>query len=342
MSRVNVTLQNAKAPFYAGVDVGGTNIKLGIVDDLGRCCAYRSIRTHEEQGPQNGMQRAAATVLEMCDELRLEMGEVSHVGLATPGTMNISAGMLLQPHNLPTWWNSPIQAILQSAINKPVAFANDASAAALGEFWVGSGSEFHSMVLFTLGTGVGGGIIVGDISLDGENSAGSELGHTIIDFNDTARMCGCGKRGHLEAYASGKAVVVRAHEELERFPESTLTTRLEQDSQLTPLTVAEEAESGDATARQIVMDTARFLGIGAVNTMHVIDPGVVVFGGAMNFGGHTSELGRAFLDRIRQEVAERAFPNLVGRTQIDFASLGGDAGFIGAAGVARQQHRKHR
>ena len=107
-----------------------------------------------------------------------------------------------------------------------MSFANDANAAAFGEFWVGSGSEYHSIVLFTLGTGVGGGIIIGDLSIDGENSHGSELGHMIIDYNDTARLCGCGQRGHLEAYASAKGVIQRTLEALEQPPDSSLHERL--------------------------------------------------------------------------------------------------------------------
>ena len=126
-----------------------------------------------------------------------------------------------------------------------MSFANDANAAAFGEFWVGSGSEYHSIVLFTLGTGVGGGIIIGDLSIDGENSHGSELGHMIIDYNDTARLCGCGQRGHLEAYASAKGVIQRTLEALEQRRTARCTSAWQQAGEMTPLMVAEEAEAGD-------------------------------------------------------------------------------------------------
>jgi glucokinase len=335
-----IPIDAAQSPYYAGVDVGGTNIKLGIVDDLGRCCTHCSIPTQEEQGPVEAMRRSAERLQELTSELGLQPDEVVAVGLATPGTMDIARGMLLQPHNLPNWWGFHIRDCLKGACGKPVWFANDANAAAFGEFWVGSGTEFHSIALFTLGTGVGGGVIIGDLSIDGENSAGSEVGHTIIDYHDQARLCGCGQRGHLEAYASGKAVVQRAHEQLADYPDSSLHGRLRQDQQLTPLTVAQEAEGGDSLALQLVLDTAMYLGIGAVNVMHIIDPGAVIFGGAMDFGGHDSPLGRRFLERIRQEVSSRAFPVLAARTHIDFAALGSDAGFIGAAGIARAGYRK--
>jgi glucokinase len=286
------------------------------------------------------MRRAAERLRELAAELSLPEDKIVAVGLATPGTMDIPGGMLLQPHNLPTWWDFPIRDCLRDACRKPVWFANDANAAAFGEFWVGSGSEFHSIALFTLGTGVGGGVIIGDLSIDGENSAGSEVGHTIIDYHPEARHCGCGQRGHLEAYASGKAVVQRAHEQLADDPASSLHQRLQQESELTPLIVAQEAEGGDALALKLVLDTAMYLGIGAVNVMHIIDPAAVIFGGAMDFGGHASPLGRRFLERIRHEIRQRAFPVPAARTHIDFATLGSDAGFIGAAGIARAGYRR--
>ncbi len=336
----SVSVAQASRPFFAGVDVGGTNIKLGLVDDRGGRLAYRAIPTQEERGPEDAMRRAADGIRQMSTELGLSAGDVVAVGLAAPGTMDIGQGLLLHPHNLPHWWNFPIRDCLRAACEKPVWFANDANAAAFGEFWVGSGSEFYSIALFTLGTGVGGGIIIGDLSIDGENSAGSEFGHTIIDYNDSARLCGCGQRGHLEAYASGKAVIQRTEEGLVTHADSSLHRRLAEGATLSPLLVAREAEAGDPLSLQLVMDTAMYLGVGAVNVMHLVDPGAVIFGGAMNFGGHGSELGRRFLDRIRQEVKARAFPVLAERTQIEFASLGSDAGFIGAAGVARAGFRK--
>ena len=202
----------------------------------------------------------------------------------------------------------------------PVTFQNDANAAAYGEFWVGKGRDFHSMVLFTLGTGIGCGIIVGDLSIDGENSHGAECGHIIIDCSENARLCGCGQRGHLEAYASATAVVKRMHEALAAGRPSSLRKQLEHCRQLTPKMLAHEAAAGDALSLEIVAETARYLGVGIVNLMHTIDPNGVLLGGAMTFGGHESPLGRQFLAWIREEVGRRAFPVLAQRTVIDFAS----------------------
>ena len=142
----------------------------------------------------------------------LDIGDIARIGLATPGSMDIPNGLLIDPPNLPGWQHFPIRDRVQQACGRPVSYANDAAAAAYGEFWVGSGRTMHSMVLFTLGTGVGGGIIIGDLLVQGENSFGSELGHLIIDYNDTAAMCPCGLRGHLEAYAGARGVIRRTEE----------------------------------------------------------------------------------------------------------------------------------
>jgi glucokinase len=270
----------------------------------------------------------------------LEPAAVARVGLGSPGTMDIRAGMLIQPVNLKGWDNFPIRDRLAVHCELPVSFQNDANAAAYGEFWVGSGRAFHSMVLLTLGTGIGCGIIVGDLLIDGENSHGAECGHIIIDCTETARMCGCGQPGHLEAYASATAVVKRTEEALRLRRVSSLTTRMAAGEELTPLLLAKEAEAGDQLSLEIILETARYLGIGIVSLLHTIDPQGVLLAGAMTFGGNDSPLGRRFLARIKQEIDRRAFPIVAERITLDFASLGGDAGFIGAAGVARLEHQK--
>ena len=339
-SLATVSRAQAQGPFYLGVDVGGTNVKLGVVDDLGRTLARASIPTRHELGPDDGVARIATAVRGLIADAGLAADDVARIGLATPGFMDIASGMLLDLPNLPSWSYYPVRDRMAAACERPVTFANDANAAAFGERWVGSGRVFHSIVLLTLGTGVGGGIIIGDLSIDGENSHGSECGHTIIDYHATARMCGCGQRGHLEAYASATALVKRTAEALAAGRKSSLAARLEGGETLTPLLLAAEADAGDALSLELILETAMYIGVAATSLMHTIDPGAVILGGAMNFGGHATPLGRRFLERVREEVRARAFPALAKRTTIDFASLGGDAGFIGAAGIARAADRK--
>jgi glucokinase len=339
-TRQTVSQTDAQPPFFVGVDLGGTNIKIGLVDDLGRTVSYLTVPTAVPEGPEAGAERAGRNVQKIIEEAGLKIGEVKRVGLGTPGTMDISAGMLLQPFNLQGWWNFPIRDRLSQYCELPVTLANDAGAAAYGEYWVGSGRGSQSMIMLTLGTGLGGGIIVGDVSIDGANSHGAECGHIIIDYHDDARRCACGHTGHLEAYVSATAVIKRANEALQAGAKTSVAARLEKGEELTPKLIGEEAEAGDAFASELVMETAYYLGIGIVSLMNTIDPRSVVLGGAMTFGGHNSPLGRRFLERIREEVRRRAFPIPAQQTTIDYATLGSDAGYIGAAGLARAEFRR--
>jgi glucokinase len=332
---------HAQRPLFLGFDVGGTNIKLGVVDDKGRVLGKTSIPTQEPRGPQEAIGRAYVAVAEMMAGFGLKISDLAAVGLGTPGTMDIPKGRMLEPHNLPHWWHFPVREKVSLAFGLPCSFANDANAAAYGEFWIGSGKAFHSMILLTLGTGLGGGIIIGDVSIDGENSHGSECGHIIIDCNPTARLCPCGKSGHLEAYCSATALVKRTKELLETGRESSLQARVSLESPLTSKMISEEAENQDPFAREMVFEMARYLGYGVVSLIHTIDPGAVILGGAVNFGGHDARLGREFLSAVRDVVKQYAFPIPAQRATIDFAMLEGDAGFIGAAGIARlDYHRK--
>ncbi len=333
-----ISVEEAREPFFVGIDLGGTNIKVGVVDDTGRPLSWLSIPTEPDNGPEDASRRMGEAVKEAVAQAGLEPSAVARVGLGSPGTMDIPAGKLVKPVNLKGWDDFPIRDRVAHHSGLPVTFANDAAAAAYGEFWIGAGREFHSMVLFTLGTGIGCGIIIGDLSIDGENSHGAECGHMIVDCKDDARVCGCGQPGHLEAYASATAVIRRAQQALDDGQTSSLTERLDQGAELTPKLLAEEAEKGDDLSMEIILEVARFMGIGIVNLMHTIDPNGVLLGGAMTFGGNQTELGRTFLGRIKEEVDQRAFGVLAERTAIDFATLGGDAGYIGAAGLARVEH----
>lgn len=337
-----ISRHQATRPFFIGIDLGGTNIKVGLVDDEGRTLAWTQIPTQADLGPEEGARRMAHAAHGLIAEAGLDPQDVAHVGLGSPGTMDVPAGMLLEPHNLPGWFNFPIRDRVKHHCGLPVAFSNDANAAAYGEYWIGAGREFTSMVLFTLGTGIGCGVIVGDLLLEGEHSHGAECGHLIISFEPDARVCPCGRTGHLEGYASATAVVKRTEERLAAGACSTLTERIASGEAFSPKMLAEEAERGDEFSLEMILETARYLGVGAVNLMHTIDPDGVVLGGAMTFGGHENPVGRRFLAEVRAEIHRRAFPVLSAATVVDFASLGPDAGYIGAAGVARLAHQRKR
>jgi glucokinase len=335
-------LKPAQKPYFVGIDVGGTNIKIGLVDDTCQTLAYHTMPTDQDNGAEDACVRMGQVVGQLIDEAGAKKEDVVHAGLATPGPMDIGAGMILRPGNLPGWWDFPIRDRASHHTGLPVAFANDANAAAYGEFWCGAGAQYNSLVFLTLGTGVGGGIIVGDTLIEGEHSCGSECGHILINPAEDAPMDSLGKRGSLESLTNATAVVDRALRALGSNTVTSLAKRRASGEEITPLVVAEEAERGDEVSRHVILETAYWLGIGIVSFIHTIDPDAVLLGGAMTFGGNDSPIGRAFLQTIRDTVRPRLLEPLRDAVKIEFASLGGDAGYLGAAGLARLAHRKLR
>lgn len=338
-----IPLNRAIAPFFVGIDLGGSSTKLGLVDDLGRpVCYAREFSTCVEDGPDKLVARVAENVQDMIQTSGLEPTEIARVGLGCPGILDMYTGVMVNPTNFPGWGGFPIRERLAERCGMPVAMANDASAAAYGELWIGSGRGFRSLVLLTLGTGVGCGVIIGDVIIEGEHGHGTECGHILIDPSDSAPVCSCGQRGHLEAFASATAVVRRAKEWIAEGRAPLLAEKVAQGEKLNPLLILRLAEAGDRAALDLILETAFYLGLGIVSLLHTFDPNGLLLGGAMTFGGSKSPVGRQFLQRVREEVRRRAFPALADKVAIRFAALGGDAGFIGAAGIARLHHRRYR
>jgi glucokinase len=316
-------------PFFVGLDVGGTTMKAGVVDDAGCPIASVSLPTEAHRGQEFGLERMCESIRQAIAAANVRLAQIAAIGVATPGTMDIPAGVILDPPNLKPWRNVPVRDHVQRAFGLPTAFQNDANAAAFGEYWAGAGKEVHSMVLFTLGTGIGGGIIIGDMIVQGEHSHGAELGHQKIEMTNP-RQCGCGRWGCLEAYASATSVVKRAREVLAQGGvRSALSARSEQ---LTSRDIFDAAAAGDAVADKLVDDTAFYLAVGATNMMHTIDPDMIVYAGGMVAAGDN------FLQRIRSHINRLAFPVPAEKTIVCYARLGSDAGFIGAAACGRQLH----
>ena len=319
-------------PFFLGIDLGGTNIKSGVVDDEGRVLSSISLKTQADKGPEVGLDNLVAAGNQAVDESGLDWERIGSVGLGSPGTMDIEAGMLLEPPNLPGWDNLPIRQLLSDRLERPVVLQNDGNAAAYGEYWVGAGKNTHSLVMFTLGTGVGGGIVIGGTILQGRHSHGGECGHIIIEA-ENGRLCSCGGFGHLEGYASATALVQRAIEALQAGADPSLLRSIKPDD-LSSRAISEAAQAGDHLARRLMRETAHYLAVGAVNVMHTIDPDIVVLGGGM------IAAGLPFLEDIRGGIRAMAFPVPAVRTRIEYALLGGEAGFIGAAGCARSESNR--
>jgi glucokinase len=334
-----ISITQATPPFFMGIDLADAGLKVGVVDDAGRPLSWLTVLPNGENHPEDVLPRAGKAVTEAIRTAGVQPAGIARVGLALPGTVDSTSSKLIDPAGLPDGWNRlPIRERFGAYCNLPVTFANDAIAAAYGESWVGAGRKLPSLVLFTLGTRIGCGVIFGDSSIDGQGSYGVDAAHMIIHCGEDAPLCTCGQRGHLEAYIGSDAVANRIGQALARGRASTLTQRLSQGQSPTPDLLAREAEAGDALCLEIVAEIARHLAVGIVNLMNTLDPDGLLLGGAMTFGGDHTPLGRQFLQWVKEEVARRAFAALVEHTVIDFAALGSNAVCFGAAGIARADY----
>ena len=334
-------------PFFVGIDVGGQSIKCGVVDDAGHPHSQIDVPTEAFKGQEHGLAQMALAAEGAIKAAGLTVQEIAGIGVATPGTMDIPAGVILEPPNLRPWKNVPVRDYIQNHFGRPTTFQNDANAAAYGEYWVGAGRGARSLVLFTLGTGIGCGIIVDDFIIEGAHSHGAEVGHIVIQMKD-GRMCGCGQPGHLEAYASARAIVKQARHLLattqrpSSLRQSAVTQTIRQaateDEEETlearhALLIFKAADAGDELAKELVDEAAYALAIGAVDMMHTIDPDRIIFAGGM------ISAGPSFLERIKHYIKKHAFPVPAARTEVLYAALGNQAGLIGAAGCARRAGR---
>ncbi len=311
--------------YFIGLDIGGTTMKSAVVTDAGRLASQPVSRpTEPSRGPAHGVAMMLELVREATTACGISLESVAAIGVATPGPVDLVRGVMLNPPNLKPWRDVPVREAIAAEFSKPTAFQNDANAAALGESWVGAGRGRRSFVLFTLGTGIGGGIVLDGRLLEGAHGHGGELGH--VKIVPDGRLCACGRRGCLEAYVNAGAVVARMREALADAGPPGERWR----GEFTAEQVFAAAEAGDATAAGVIADTARLLGVAAANVMHVVDPEVIAFGGGM------AAAGSRFLDAIRRAARENAFAVPAERCEIRAAELGTTAGIIGAAACARQ------
>ena len=315
---------------YVGIDLGGTNLKLGLVSASGEVLERFSCPTEASCGPDHVLGRLADAVRDLCRAAKVSLGDVAAVGVGAPGPVDTKTGIVAVAPNLAGWRNVPVRDTLARNLGRPVILENDANVAAYGEFRCGAGRAVRDMILLTLGTGIGGGIILDGRLFRGATDTGAELGHIIVQYG--GRPCGCGNRGCLEAYASATSVVARLRERLEAGEASVLGGRPEFSCK----DIFGAAAAGDALAARIVEETADYLAAGITSLLHVLNPERVVLTGGMMGAGD------AFLDRVRRRVREMAFERASRNCPIVWSTLGGDAGILGAALAAEAFDRTGR
>ena len=317
---------------FVGIDVGGTNVKIGLFDTNLRLISKTSVTTEAEMGPDIVIDKMAKTVENLLAEAGLSLQDIVAVGIGTPGPAKYSEGIIIRSTNMPKFKNVPICQMLNEKLSAPVVFDNDANVACWGEFSVGAGKDVEDMVFFTLGTGIGGGIVTNGELVHGCDENGAELGHMII--HPDGRKCNCGQRGCAEAYASADSTARRATEAIEGGAESSLKRVLEEKGKITSKDIYEHLATGDELAKEITDGTAKALAITCINMLHTTEPKRIVFAGGMIAAGDV------LLSRIRDFFDEHIWTIKKESVEICFATLGEDAGIIGAAALALHTHQQ--
>lgn len=310
--------------FVLGIDIGGTNLVAGSVSEDGaQLVALRTEPTHAETGADDVISRLLRMARATIDDTRRAVpdAEFLGVGIGSPGPLDRTTGVVLLTPNL-GWVNFPLRQRIADGLGMDAALDNDANCAVLGEWWLGAARGARLAVGLTLGTGIGGGIIIDGKLLHGVGDMAGELGHTTIEAN--GRQCKCGNYGCLEAYASGPAIARRAVEALEAGDPSILSAAGDFHA-ITAATVYDAAHDGDPVAQEVVADTARFLGAGVANLLNTFNPDVVVICGGV------TRAGDSLFVPLRREVGRRAFKSAVQACRIVPGDLLGTAGVYGAA-----------
>ena len=310
--------------FYAGIDIGGTSIKFGLFDSTGAVLHKEQRPTMAEKGPKPLMHLVTNISERLLYTAAEEEIPVRWLGLGTPGAVDFLTGQVIGPSpNIKGWQGMEIGAILKERLNLPVFVDNDANAMALAECRFGAGSGSSSVICVTVGTGIGGGIFLNGEIWRGHNFAGAELGHMTINFDGP--LCGCGNHGCLEAYCSSGAILGRTHSRLKKNMTPVFAEVLDGDlANLNIRKVFAALKKGDELAREMIDETAVYLGIGLAGIVNLINPQTVVIGGGIADGGG------GFVEAVADEINKRAFGSATEKLTVVKAALGNDAGFIGA------------
>ncbi len=304
--------------YVLAADVGGTNTRVAIVNSEGEIHTHLKRRTRCKKGKDEMLPFLISLFHETIKDSKLPLEMIKGLGVGFPGPLDAQAGIIFNPPNLPGWNNVSLRNILENEFGIPVSIENDANAAALGEWWKGVGIGTQGFVCITLGTGVGGGIILGGKLWYGASSMAGEIGHTTVIPNGIP--CTCGNSGCLEAYASARGITDRTQRVLAKTDEGG-----QSETVLTFENIYNMAVQGDDRVLSLIQETGVILGIAVANLANLLNPEMVAL-----FGGVTN-LGEKLLDPMREEVKKRAFEKAREPLSIEVAKLGDTSGLLGAA-----------
>ena len=307
--------------YHLGVDLGGTNIAVGLISKEGNLLYKHSVKTEREKPYQEIIKNIAEACKTLLSDNAIDIGEVEFIGIGLPGTCDREKGIVEYAPNI-NFKNVNISEEMKKYFDKPIYIDNDANCAALGESISGSARNFNSSITVTLGTGVGGGIIVDKKIVAGAFGGAGEIGHQIIKID--GELCGCGNRGCFETYASATALIRDAKIAAKKNPSSKMLDLVNNDIDLiNPKTVFDACEAGDVVAKEIINNYINFLAIGISNLINILQPDAIVIGGGIS----KQE------DNLTNPLKKLVEKNILGRslkTEIKVAELGNDAGIIGA------------
>ena len=308
---------------YVGIDLGGTNIAVGLVDEEGKILHKDSTPTLLERGPEPIIEDMGKLSLKVIKDAGYTLDDVKAIGIGAPGIADPKTGVMVFCTNL-RWHMVPLRELLQKVINKPVFIDNDATVAGLAESVAGVSAGIANSVFLTLGTGVGGGVVINHKIYSGSHGVGSELGHMTVQCE--GRKCTCGSTGCWEQYSSATALIRQGREAVEGHPESLILKKVNGDaSKIEARTIIDAAREGDPIACKVYDKYIYYLAIGIVAIINAFDPEVIVLGGGV------SKAGDFLLEPLRKKVAEYVFYKDLPYAEIKIATLGNDAGIIGAA-----------
>lgn len=309
--------------YYLGVDVGGTNLVAAVVDENYNIISKADCKANLPRQPE----LTADDIAEICrlavEKAGLSISQIESVGAGFPGIVNSQTGVVEYSCNL-DYHNVPMVDMLKERLNLPVTAGNDANAAAIGEFAAGAGSGYDSMIAITLGTGVGGGIIIDGKMRPGFNFSGGELGHMVINMG--GRRCNCGRKGCFEAYASATGLIKTTIEKMRKYPDSALWKIAGTEDKVEGKTTFDALEQRDVAAKEAFDEFILALSCGVINMINIFQPEMICIGGGL------SRQGKVLTDPIQKIVDEEEYARDTDkRCKIVTAKLGNDAGLIGAA-----------
>ena len=309
--------------YRIGIDLGGTNIVAGVVDDEYRILATAKCKTRIPRPAEEVLMDMARMAREAAEKAGLTMEDIAYVGVGSPGTCNVETGILEYANNL-GFEKLPLRDMLQGMLDKTVYIENDANAAALGEALAGAAKGAQSCVCITLGTGVGGGIIIDGKIYGGFNFAGAELGHTVIVVD--GELCTCGRQGCWEAYASATGLINQTRRAMVNHPESAMWKLAEDLDKVDGRTAFDGMRAGDPTATDVVNTYIKYVATGLVNVINIFQPEVLCIGGGICKEGDT------LLVPLQKQIERERYSKYSShQTRLCVATLGNDAGIIGAA-----------